>query len=56
VEDEVAGIDVAQHAESAYEFGVSLGHAGSVASPAGHAVNGADPEEDRETEPAAGSR
>src|SRR6185437_8803783 len=55
-EDEVTGVDLTQHAETAYEFGVSLGHAGSVASPAGHAVNGADPGEDRETEPAAGSR
>jgi len=53
VEDEVAGIDVAEHAESAYEFGVSLGHAGSHS---GHAVTGADPEADREAESMTGSR
>ena len=63
IEDEVSGIDVAQHAESAYEFGaVHLGHT------PGTGVNGADPavtgagsvgtgsDGDRETEPAIGSR
>jgi Amt family ammonium transporter len=58
VEDEVAGIDVTEHAESAYEFGaIHLGHTVS------HAVTGAGPAEtdagsgadadwDREAEPA----
>src|SRR5690349_11996960 len=60
VEDEVAGIDVAEHAESAYEFGaIHLGHTVS------HAVTGAsraetdagaDADGDREAEPATRSR
>jgi ammonium transporter, Amt family len=63
VEDEVAGIDVAQHAESAYEFGaVHLGHTpGAGLTGASPAVNGAGAagpgsEGGRETEPATGSR
>ena len=46
-EDEVTGVDVTQHAETAYEFGsISLGHTVS------HGVTGADQEAaDRESEP-----
>ena len=46
-EDEVTGIDLTQHAETAYDFGtIHLGHT------LGHAVTGADQEvTDRESEP-----
>jgi Amt family ammonium transporter len=63
IEDEVSGIDVAQHAESAYEFGaVHLGHtSGAGVTEASPAVNGTGSvgtgsDGDREAEPATGSR
>src|SRR5262249_22992011 len=51
-EDEVTGVDVTQHAETAYEFGsISLGHTTSAS------VTGADQEAaDRESEPVTKAR
>ena len=51
-EDEATGVDVTQHAETAYDFGtIHLGHT------VGPAVSGADQEvAAREAEPVAGGR
>jgi Amt family ammonium transporter len=51
-EDEATGVDLTQHAETAYDFGtIHLGHT------PGHAVTDADQEvTDRESEPVTGAR
>jgi hypothetical protein len=51
-EDEVTGVDLTQHAETAYDFGsIHLGHT------PGHAVTGADQEvADQDAESAIGAR
>src|SRR4029077_13307212 len=38
-DDELAGVDVAEHAESAYEFGGIPGHAGAIHTVSGHAAS-----------------